>query len=155
VISGYFDSRSSRPVPRVRVAIYIPGITAEWKVIDFLVDTGAMMSCVHPSDATLVLGIDSLQLQDPSRWGKHRPAQGIGGGSLDFLMPAAFAMLQDNRAGVDLFEQEIAIAQSLPGVNDELPSLLGWDILERYRLLADWGRRELKLILPTEQEDEP
>jgi len=60
VILGFFDpALPSWPRPMIRVLLYLPGISTRWAPVDFLLDTGAGTSVVHPLDATTRLGIDS------------------------------------------------------------------------------------------------
>jgi hypothetical protein len=148
LINGYFDPRSAVPVPRVRVALFLPGLTTRWYMVDFVIDTGAMTTCVHPKDAIFALNISARRLQDSTRWERHQLVQGVGGSSLNFVVSASYAMLKEDGDGVDIFQQDIDIAQMRAGVNDQIPSVLGWDVLRRYDLTFSWRSKEVRLIPP-------
>ncbi len=130
----------------MQVLIYLPGITNRWRPVDFLLDTGASTSCVHPQDATLWLGIDAARLRTPSHWARQRTSHGIGGSSTDFIVPADYALQRDDGTW-DTYRRDLAIARSTP-TNQLLPSLLGWDILQLYRVVIDWSARTVSLEDP-------
>jgi hypothetical protein len=123
--------------------LFLPGISQRWAAIDFLLDTGASTSCVHPQDATARLGIDAIALRTPSLWPRQRGAQGVGGTAIDFITPAHYALRRDD-GGWDTYQDDLAIARST-SANQTLPSLLGWDILRHYRVVADWQARSVRL----------
>lgn len=58
MIEGFFDDGVPRPLPRVALAVSIPKLVPTPRVVKFVVDTGAMQSCVHPVDANQLLLID-------------------------------------------------------------------------------------------------
>jgi hypothetical protein len=143
VISGFFDPKSTRPVPRVRVTLFLPGISIDPAPVDFLVDTGASTTCLHPRDAVKAMGISAARLLHPDQWPQHRSAAGVGGSSLYYVVPARYAFLhEDGRRDVHL--GELAIAQ-LRHDNLTLPSLLGWDLLQHFRIIAEWASRQITL----------
>ena len=51
LISGYFSPEFARPAPMVHVAVYLPGVTWQPRYVDFVIDTGASITAVHPADA--------------------------------------------------------------------------------------------------------
>lgn len=130
----------------LRVALFLPGITTDWKVVDFLLDTGAGSTCVHPKDAIFALGVDPLKLLDPTAWPEQRPVFGVGGNSVSFVVPAHYGLLEDDGSW-ETFQADIALAEFRLD-NQRLPSLLGWDVLQRYQLSIAWQAREIKLLLP-------
>lgn len=147
MIPGYFDLVSPTwPVPMMRVMLYVPGISKAWAAVDFLLDTGAGTTCVHPRDATARLGIGDAALRKSSLWPVQRGSHGVGGGSTDYVVPAIYALRRDD-GGWDTHQDELAIAKPMPA-NQTLPSLLGWDILRHYRLVTDWHARLIRLEAP-------
>jgi hypothetical protein len=130
----------------VRVLLYIPGLTRRWAAVDFLLDTGASTSCVHPRDATARLGIDAITLRTPSAWARQHQSQGVGGSATDFIVTAHYALRRDD-GGWDTYQDDLAIARSTLA-NQTLPSLLGWDILQHYRIVADWHAGSVRLEPP-------
>lgn len=130
----------------IRVLLYLPGISKNWVPVDFLLDTGAGTSVVHPLDATTKLGIDDAALRNPAIWPIQRTAYGIGGSSPEYSVPAIYALQHDDGTWAR-HREDLAIARPMPG-NQTLPSLLGWDILRHYRVVADWRARSVRLEDP-------
>lgn len=127
----------------IRVLLYWPGISKSWAPVDFLLDTGAGTSVVHPLDATTRLGIADAVLRNPSTWPIQRTAHGIGGASSEYSVPAVYALQRDDGTWAR-HQKDLAIARPTPG-HQTLPSLLGWDILRHYRVVADWPARSVRL----------
>jgi hypothetical protein len=130
----------------VRVAIMLPGITREVSVVDFLVDTGAMITTIHPRDAIVRLGIDPIRLADPGRWPTSETIRGVGGTAVQFRVPAQYGFVhEDDR--LQVIAGDVRIAQ-LRAETETLPSLLGWDILRHFQLITDWSSRLVMLREP-------
>ena len=147
MILGYFDpALPTWPRPLIRVMLYLPGISQRWAPIDFLLDTGAATSCVHPQDAITRLGIDAQTLRTPSAWPLQQSAYGVGGSSTDYIVPAQFA-LRHGDGSWDTIQGDLAITKPT-SANQTLPSLLGWDILQQYRVVVDWPQRSIRLETP-------
>lgn len=146
MIPGYFDPNVAHPWPRVRVGILVTDITRDWAVVEFVLDTGASATCLHPADALGVPGIDLTMLTDPTRWGAVETFTGIGGGVRYFTTPVRYGLFRAN-GQVHFLDGTINVAQWTM-TNQTLPSLLGWDVLEKFRLYADpsVGRLELTPI---------
>jgi hypothetical protein len=132
----------------VRAALFLPGLSQSWAVIDFLIDTGASTTCLHPRDALVSVGIDAVKLAFPHHWpaSQHQTTQGIGGTCTNYVVPAQYAFYQDD-GQVRTLNGTIAIAQ-LRLENQALPSLLGWDILQHFRLVTHLGKRHVGLLDP-------
>jgi hypothetical protein len=147
VIPGLFDpALPSWPRPLIRVMLYLPGISKNWAPVYFLLDTGAGTSVVHPLDATTKLGINDAALRNPALWPIQRTAHGVGGLSPEYSVPAHYALQRDDGTWAK-HQEDLAIAQPMQG-NQTLPSLLGWDILRHYRIVADWHARSIRLEDP-------
>jgi hypothetical protein len=136
VIVGYFDPESHVPEPRVGIYISIPGIADEWAPVDFVIDTGASETCVHPADSMAALQIDVELLDSPSRWPSVLRASGIGGSASYFPVPASFAFFHDDGTPLVL-EGKIDIAR-ITHTNRRVLSLLGWDLLKRFEVVLNW-----------------
>ena len=65
MITGYFGGKYASRHPFVRVSIHLPGITADYVPIDFLIDTGASNTCLHPQDSLGKIAMDPNWLQNP------------------------------------------------------------------------------------------
>ena len=62
----------------------------------FIVDTGAIRSCIHPMDANLRLHIPTAHLRDRSRWSASVGAVGVGGPIRYFVEPATLTFTNDD-----------------------------------------------------------
>ena len=95
--------------------------------ISFVFDTGADTSLLMPLDAQRI-GINYTDLQESEQ------SLGIGGASLNFIEPAFLAFVGDG----ELYGYEIELRICSP--SDEIftiPSLLGRDIIDRWRVTYD------------------
>lgn len=143
MIQGYFINNASYPMPMVRIAVDLPGIVTAPAVLEFLIDTGAAVSCIHPADAIARMRIRAARLSAPDQWSRTTEYRGVGGAAMYYLAAARDGFLhQDERT--QIFEQDIQIAQ-LRTDNQTLPSILGWDIIQHFKLVADWRNRLLTL----------
>ncbi len=123
MIRGYFDPRSVWPVPWVRVSLLLPGLTAGWRSVDFLLDTGCTLSMLHPPDAIGRIGISAERLQQPALWPRVASSVGVGGSASMFPVSAQYGFV-DESGRTEVIEGQIHIAQ-LTSANQGLPSLLG------------------------------
>ncbi len=126
----------------VRVAVFLPGLTNEWCLIDCVLDTGAGTTCVHPIDALGRLGLGAATLAEgmPGRRERHR---GVGGGALYHVVPARYGLLDEHNEWL-ILEGMLRIAEMTPE-NRTLPSILGWDVLRRFAVALDWPQRLVEL----------
>ena len=137
MIEGYFDSVYGRPYVQGR--LYLPRLRVYGNV-DFLVDTGADTSRLHPRDAT-VLGVNYGQLLAPS----GDPQLGIGGVEYPYQEEAVI-IFQDSEL-LHSFQAVISIAA--PNLHNlRFPSLLGQDVIQHLRMVHDKPRRRLEFSLP-------
>ena len=114
--------------------------------VDFLLDTGAARTLLHPRDATTRVGIEPGRLAEPSRWPTTETLWGIGGSSIYYPVLARYAFDRDD-GGIEILHKQIAVAQ-LRTDNRVTPSLLGWDVLRHFRVVADWSTRTVRLEKP-------
>lgn len=101
--------------------------------VSFIFDTGADTSLLMPLDAQR-MGIDYAMLDN------EVSTLGIGGASENFVEPACLAFVGDEA----LYGYEIELHVCKPA--DELmtvPSLLGRDIIDRWRVTYDKSEAEL------------
>jgi hypothetical protein len=148
VIHGFFLPHRG-PHPYVRVGVPIPAVNEQWTWIEFVVDTGAATTVIHPDDAVYRLGMSRPDL-DASAWPRHSTSAASGvGGRVQFLVtPAAFRFSDVRRGRFHFIEQEVRIAAANPA-NQYLPSLLGWDLLRHFELVVSGPNRTVTLDLPT------
>ena len=130
----------------VRIARLVPGITSQVAEVDVLVDTGAMITTVHPRDAIFRLGIDSTRLASPGQWPNREMIQGVGGTATHYVVAAQYGFLHDD-GSLQRIDGHVRIAQFRAGT-ERLPSLLGRDILQHFQLVTDWPNRWVLLRAP-------
>jgi len=118
-------------------------LNAQWFGVNFLLDTGANTTSLHPVDALHGANIPALTLLRPHLWTTKRDHSGIGGGATYFLVPCTFAFIQDD-GQLKIITNEIGVGQ-LRTDNQFIPSLLGWDILQQFNLRLDWASRTIGL----------
>ena len=133
MIVGEFGVRGRPYVPGV---VVIPRLNISGSVV-FLLDTGADSTCLHVSDAT------SLEIPF-ERLGNLAEVGGIGGGAEYFKEDATVYFSDDDR--VVGYDVSIGIASS-PA--DGLPSLLGRDIFDNWRIEYERRRGVLQCVVRT------
>jgi hypothetical protein len=143
VISGFFDRDRATITPRVRVFLFLPGIKADWVSVAFVLDTGAVATCLHPADAAETVGIDQGLLGRPLLWPHRLTRQGIGGTTNYYVVPALYGFRHDD-GRQQTVAGKIEIAEPVLH-NQTLPSLLGWDVLQHFRVVVDWPARQITL----------
>ena len=132
MIAGYFDSEGT-PWSDGRVIIERLGVDGP---VRFLVDTGADSGALHSADGK-VLGC-RFDLLDED---KVQSVGGIGG-SHDYF-PEEALILFEGDDGTYEFALNLDVARPSP-VADELPSLLGRDILNDLHMEYDCGNGVLQ-----------
>lgn len=142
MISGFFDSQYRFPYVWVRLSIV--GGPAD-RLVPFVIDTGASTTVVHAHDALHHLGLSEKELEpktwEPSEW---RLTSGIGGITVCRMVEASYAFTVEGGS------REVITGAVELGSRDseELPSLLGWDVLRHFRLDLNASRGTVSL-LPT------
>ena len=138
-ISGYFKPSHQEPAPYVSGSVYLPRLGVGDRV-DFLLDTGADATTLHPRDAGK-LGVYAYSLGSASV-----SARGIGG-PVHYTSEYAIISFYDGALGdwrdfriqvyITSSENEYAVGS--------LPSLLGRDILNRCRCTLDAAENHVAL----------
>ena len=134
MLKGEYRTIAERPY--IQGWIHIPRLSVQG-TIWFLADTGADCTTLMPVDG-LPIEISYDQLEESS---KHATS-GIGGSSDSFLEQAyvIFADVEENVA----YGYEIGLAIIPPeDWNQNTPSLLGRDIMKRWRIVFDQSENEL------------
>ena len=128
MIIGSFDARG-RPILRARLRVPRFNVDDE---VNFLVDTGAVNTCLHPFDAEFI-GFPFAALRDPFTMA------GVGGIQPYYREPALVGLTDSD--GEHRFHITLSIAIPQPStpsnprpVINRIPSLLGRDVLNRLRI---------------------
>ena len=125
MIAGEFDPQGH---PTVWGRLDIP----QWNVshlMPFLLDTGADVTTIHPRDAGRA-GIPFERLRTGITVG------GIGGQSTYYREPATLVFADDTERRDYRYRITVDIAKP-EDVSGEIPSLLGRDIIDRWRMVYD------------------
>ena len=131
MIAGYFAPTG---LPRVKARVVLPRLGVAGPV-DFLIDTGADASVLHPDDG-IALGCPFDDLLLPVAF------VSVGGTHTYYRETAA---IEFDDSGTDIgLRLEMAIGKPHPAV-DGLDSLLGRDVLNRVRLEYDFPQDRLEL----------
>ena len=133
MIETYFDE-DGRPWVKARLTIPRLGIDGCW--VDFLVDTGADSTCLNPIDGEGI-GCDFDALVNPALFG------GVGGTLTCYIEPAIVSLQEDDTAFT--FEVALSISKRHP-IADEVPSLLGRDVLNQVRMDYNFPGGRLDLL---------
>lgn len=137
MLNGRFGNTSGRPYIEGRLIILNLSIRAD---ISFLVDTGSDVTCLHPIDGTR-LNIDYGQLSGDAE------SIGTSGLSHSFIEPALVVFSEPKRF-LYTYNITLHIAPLDPEIMT-LPSILGRDILDQWRMTYNPQKRRLvfKVIL--------
>ena len=122
MIRGSFD----RGRPLVECRLVIPRLRVNHRLV-MVVDTGAVATCLHPADA--------IRARIPfDRLGNIIGYAGVGGSSPYFREVAN--LLFEDESYLRIYRLNLLIAAPTDN-NRELPSLLGRDVLNRWRMDYD------------------
>jgi hypothetical protein len=142
LIEGRFHPESSDPLPLVVAYVRIVEIVERWTPIELLIDTGAAVTCVYPVDATQRFGIAAADLTNAAKWQRLDAKRGVGGEANFFVVEATYAFRHADSNFQ--FLRGVRIAE-LTDESAVLPSILGWDVMRHFRLIADWPNRLVTL----------
>jgi len=132
VITGRFGNTSGRPYVEGRFLLPDQAIAGN---ISFLVDTGADLTTIMPSDGQR-LGIDYTKFTNVFS------TTGIDGDAPSYRAPVVLAFLEQNRKKLCFYSVRVALFD--PEIQPApLPSLLGRDILNHWRMVCDNSKRRL------------
>ena len=141
MIRGEFPPRWT-PHPFLEVAVALPGLSPDWSLVRFLVDSGAATTSIHPADAVRRLGLVPAAL-DPSSWNPTdiRLASGIGGGARYLEVTASFAFFDDEVGWIEL-HGTVQLSEFRHD-NQHIPSLLGLDVLRHFTMTMNGKAQSL------------
>jgi len=122
VLDGWFEAPTGRPYITGRLVFPRLGIDEH---VSFCIDTGADMTSLMPGDGRS-LGVEYSRLR-----GRQ---QTIGvGGRADNYTERALLLFTEPRRGIHVYRLGLTIAALSPGILT-LPSLLGRDVINRWRI---------------------
>lgn len=143
MIRGYFDPNVGWGRPLLSVGLFLPNVSQQFEFVDFLIDTGATATVLHPGDAIHIVGINPKALASPQLWAQQQTIGGIGGAATIYIEPASYGFFHEDGTP-QLVQGNICIAQPT-SANRSVPSLLGWDVLQHFKLTLEWSTKTITL----------
>ena len=148
-IRGFLSRRFEPPAPLIEASIYLPSMGERQLIL--LIDTGASATTILDSDAGR-FGI-TLEYARENLRPAPRKVLGIGGVAETYMIEGAeLTLTQEDGLEVgealDLYivlHDPETLSDEVRGLILRLPSLLGRDLINRYRLYIDAGRDEVYL----------
>ena len=144
MITGRFGDTSGASYLEGWLTLPGQGIGAE---VSLLVDTGADSTTLMPMDGKN-LGIDYSRLTCMDE------ATGVGGTTPTYLEFALLTFLDDGRQRLSTYAVTLDILPPNPDL-DGLPSLLGRDILDRWRMVCDRTHDKITFTVRSADVSEP
>jgi hypothetical protein len=133
LIRGAFSRNQPAPFPFVVVHVWMESLRDEWVQVPFAIDTGATASIMHWYDAATRLEMPNDRLNvntwDPSR---VRTATGVGGRTR-YLQESITYGFPDDAGGVFFLPGTVLLGEKNEAT-EELPSILGWDVLHHFEV---------------------
>lgn len=132
-------------VPLIDVTVELPRFSVS-RTFPLLVDTGADDTCLHLRDAFRLLGSRRYSMLT----GPIREIIGVGG-SQEYFSEQAWITFEHHNGTLESYEFDIGIAVPFWGdperlaLQFRLPSVLGWDLLQYFRLVTTYSQDELYL----------
>ena len=143
-IVGYYKD-DDPPAPYVYGEVYLPDVRPYGGIdaglhgdVEFLVDSGADATSLLPYDMTLI-GVDISKVR-----GRYQKVDGVGG-EARYKTTKAVLRFQDEDAFGHFQEFEIDIHLTRGDAGQQLPSLLGRDILNECECTLDGVRERVAL----------
>lgn len=131
MIRGRFGDTTGRPYIEGRLIVPRLNLRSD---VSFIVDTGADNSLLMPLDG-MRMGIDYAGLSGDAE------SVGIGGISRNFVEPAII-VFSEPRHNLFVYMIQLQICSPFPDILN-IPSLLGRDILDRWRMTYNPSKRYL------------
>lgn len=136
MIRGYIEGDS----PLIDCVLTLPAVSSGSRLrVTFLVDTGAAVSLLHPRDAVR-FGVDLAGVASDPR---SEPAMGMGG-TARFIRTTALLDFEEDVPRERPLRHPIGIAE-LAASNAMLPSILGMDFIQHFRLTVSVREARVKL----------
>lgn len=135
MLTGRFGATSGRPY--IEGKLYVPSLDLQAPV-SFLVDTGADSTTLMPADAAR-LGLDLSSLPD-----SQTLCIGIGGVAQCHVVDGLLVFSDDSQ--LYSYVLRLTVAPPAQGL-DDLPSLLGRDVLDNWAMTYDPQRSRLTFVV--------
>ena len=136
-INGEFREQAPLPSPLIAAVVEIPKLGV-WAPVEFLVDTGATRTVLHPSDV-LKFGIDIVTYADDAC---PRTYSGVGG-EASYGVEDAILHFKNAKTNLRTLIGPLDQCQFDFASDKNVPSLLGRDFLNQGRLIVDYENNEV------------
>lgn len=133
MIRGAFGWSGTSPHAFVRLVVRVPDLRDAWVVVDFMVDTGASHTVIHPPDLRRGFRMTEDEVDSVVARLGPLPMTTAGGVAEASAAPATLVFPHEDGA-VHQMEATLRIPR-VSAANRELPSLLGQDVLQHFRLV--------------------
>jgi len=146
MIKGFLERRFDPPAPFVKAVVVSEGLNMS-RIVDFLIDTGASASIIFDKDLRY-LKLDVSRLKKA-----ERDVGGVGGLVKTYVIEDAALVFRTLEGAVVEEELNLLVgSHDLRSLDTEsrrlimvIPSLLGRDVLRRFRLVYDERSDEVYL----------
>lgn len=141
---GVIAGVTLRPFPLVRVGVSLPGITAGFQYLQFILDAGAMVTSVSAATAMTPIGVPLRWFATPMGIVASERLQGVGGSISTFTVNAIYRFRH-----TDGHDQDVTGLLRIGDLaSPPIPPLLGWDVLEHFDIVVRKTADEVSLHPP-------
>jgi hypothetical protein len=130
MLRGRFGDTTTTPF--IEASVHFPRLRS-WGYVSFLADTGASGTVLMPPDSKK-LAVNFNQLRKP------RSSRTVGGLAKGYMEQGVLGFLDRDENKIYAYEIEIQIFEPTRD-NATLPSLLGRDVLNHWRVVIDFPKR--------------
>jgi hypothetical protein len=135
MLRGRFGDTTTTPF--IEASVHLPRFGL-WGYVSFLADTGASSTVLMPLDSKK-LGINFNKLINP------KISRTVGGPAKGYMEESILGFLDKDKGRIYAYNTELQIFAPTRD-NATLPSLLGRDILNRWRVLIDFPRKSVECL---------
>ena len=143
MIEGFFFTDDDEPEPCVAVAVELPLLRISSERLDFVIDTGASATVLHPYDLMRRLGMTEEAVMLAIRDGHREKRLGVGGEANVIVTAARYTFTHTDGRQQNLVSS-VRVAEPSP-TNMYLPPILGWDLLRNFVIHLDWKEQSVTL----------
>jgi len=141
---GLITGLALRPYPLIRVGVGLPGITSGIQYLEFILDTGAMVTSISAVSALTPLGVPVPWFTAPTGIVARESLGGVGGHITTTVVNATYRFRHHDGRSQDITGHLRIADVASPAV----PPLIGWDVLERFDVLLQSVSGEVTLTEP-------
>ncbi len=122
----------------------MPGITTSLKYLEFILDTGAMVTIIPAMSALTALDIPQRWFAMPTGVVSRESLGGVGGSIGTSVVQATYRFRHEDGRTQDV----TGVMRIADFAAPAIPSLLGWDVLEHFDIAVKAASGEVSLSAP-------